>query len=98
MSAIHPCTCWRRTFDLPPRFRLGDQNMSVKGTAAYGMYPRNVPLLDVVSALNQAGFQNEDICMVLSPAHPVATGVGAGKMGGGEREESGSHAGMVCWF
>ena len=50
--------------------------MSVNGTAAYAVYPRNVALPDVVSALNQAGFQNEDICMVLSPAHPVATGVG----------------------
>jgi len=50
--------------------------MSVNGTAAYGIYPRNVALLDVVTRLNEAGFENQDICMVLSPAHPVATGVG----------------------
>jgi len=36
------------------------------------MYSRNVALPDVVGALNRAGFQNEDICMVLSPAHPDA--------------------------
>jgi hypothetical protein len=72
--------------------------MSVNGTAAYGMYPRNVPLLDVVSALNRAGFQNEDICMVLSPAHPVATGVGDAKIGGAGREESASIARMIGWF
>jgi hypothetical protein len=76
----------------------GDQTMSVNGTAAYGMYPRNVALLEVVSALNQAGFQNQDICMVLSPAHPVATGVGDAKIGGVGREESASNARMIGWF
>ena len=55
--------------------------MSVNGTAAYGIYPRNVPLLDVVTRLNEAGFENQDICMVLSPAHPVATGVGDAQIG-----------------
>src|ERR1700757_1900877 len=42
------------------------------GTAAYGMYSRNVALPEVVSALNRAGYHNENICMVLSPAHPDA--------------------------
>lgn len=42
------------------------------GTAAYGMYSRHVALPEVVCALNQAGFTNQDICMVLSPAHPDA--------------------------
>jgi len=46
--------------------------MTTTGTAAYGMYSRNVALPEVVCALNKAGFQNEDICMVLSPAHPDA--------------------------
>ncbi len=40
--------------------------------AAYGMFPENVGLRDVVSTLNKAGFGKKDICMVLSPAHPVA--------------------------
>ena len=72
--------------------------MSVNRTAAYGMYPRNVALPEVVSALNQAGFQNQDICMVLSPAHPVATGVGDAKIGGFAQEESASNARMIGWF
>lgn len=72
--------------------------MSVNRTAVYGMYPRNVRLPEVVSALNQAGFQNQDICMVLSPAHPVATGVGDAKIGGVAREESASNARMIGWF
>jgi len=44
--------------------------MRITGTAAYGMYSRHVALPGVVCALNQAGFTNQDICMVLSPAHP----------------------------
>jgi hypothetical protein len=72
--------------------------MSVNGTAAYGMYPRNVPLLEVVSALNEAGFENVDICIVLSPAHPVATVVGDAKIVGGAREESAVSARMIGWF
>lgn len=46
--------------------------MTSSGSAAYGMYSRNVALPEVVSALNRAGYQNENICMVLSPAHPDA--------------------------
>lgn len=44
--------------------------MITSGTAAYGMYSRHVALPDVVSELNSAGFTKQDICMVLSPAHP----------------------------
>lgn len=46
--------------------------MIANGTAAYGMYSRNIALPEVVCALNRAGFTNQDICMVLSPAHPDA--------------------------
>ena len=46
--------------------------MTTSGTAAYGVYSRDVALPEVVGALNQAGFNNENICMVLSPAHPDA--------------------------
>ena len=46
--------------------------MISSGTAAYGMYTRHVALPEVVSALNRAGYNNENICMVLSPAHPDA--------------------------
>jgi hypothetical protein len=72
--------------------------MSVNGTAAYGMYPRNVALPEVVYALNRAGFGNEDICMVLSPAHPVATVVRDAKILDAKLEESASSAQMIGWF
>jgi len=72
--------------------------MSVHGTAAYAMYPRNVALPEVVSALNQAGFENQDICMVLSPAHPVATAVGDSTFGEVAPEDSAISARMIAWF
>lgn len=72
--------------------------MSATGTAAYGMYPRNVALPEVVCALNRAGFENEDICMVLSPAHPVATVVSDARILDVEREASATSARMIGWF
>ena len=72
--------------------------MSATRTAAYGMYPRSVALPEVVCALNRAGFENEDICMVLSPAHPVATVVRDAKILNVEREESATSARMIGWF
>ena len=66
--------------------------------AAYGMYPRSVALPEVVYALNRAGFENEDICMVLSPAHPVATVVRDAKMLDAKPEENASGARMIGWF
>jgi hypothetical protein len=68
------------------------------GTAAYGMYPRTVALPEVVYALNRAGFGNEDICMVLSPAHPVASAVRDAKITDVERDESATSARMIGWF
>ena len=49
--------------------------MTGNGSAAYGMYSRGVALPEVIYALNRAGFENDDICMVLSPAHPAAESV-----------------------
>ena len=72
--------------------------MSPSRTAAYGMYPRNIALPEVVCTLNRAGFENEDICMVLSPAHPAATIVRDAKILDVEREESATSARMIGWF
>jgi len=72
--------------------------MRVNRTAAYAMYPRNVALPEVVSALNQAGFEKEDICMVLSPAHPVATAAGDATIGDVAREQSAISARVIGWF
>ena len=47
--------------------------MAVNTAAAYGIYSNDVGLTEIVLNLNQAGFENEDICMMLSPAHPIAS-------------------------
>jgi len=72
--------------------------MQALGAAAYGMYPRNVALPEIVYTLNRAGFENEDICIVLSPAHPVATVVRDARIGDGERDQSAVSARMIGWF
>jgi len=68
--------------------------MSSNVTAAYGMYPRHVALPEVVGALNQAGFDNADICMVLSPAHPDAAAVSDDA----EAKTSATSARTIGWF
>lgn len=70
--------------------------MPVSGTAAYAMYPRTAALPEIVYSLNRAGFGNEDICMVLSPAHPVATVVRDARIQ--NAEESAMGARLIGWF
>lgn len=72
--------------------------MNASGTAAYGMYARDIALPDVVFALNEAGFQNEDICMVLSPAHPDAAVVRDASALDVEATQSALGARMIGWF
>jgi hypothetical protein len=72
--------------------------MRVNRTAAYAMYPRTVALPEVVSALNEAGFEKEDICMVLSPAHPAATAAEDATIGDVARDQSAVSARMIGWF
>jgi hypothetical protein len=66
-------------------------------TAAYGMYSRNAALSEIVYSLNRAGFDKEDICMVLSPAHPVATAVCDATIRS-EKEERAMSARLIGWF
>ena len=72
--------------------------MSVNSAAAYGMYPQEVALHDVVHTLNQAGFENEDICMMLAPTHPIATIVREASILNTEREASAVTAGLIGWL
>lgn len=72
--------------------------MPANGTAAYGMYARNIALPQVVCALNQAGFGNEDICMVLSPAHPDAAILRDATLFSAEQSNCSSGARMIGWF
>lgn len=47
--------------------------MAVNAPAAYGLFSQEAALQEVVRALNQAGFRKEDICIMLSPKHPIAS-------------------------
>lgn len=94
----------RRFFVLPkdpdplPAMLASRSPMDRNRTAAYGMYPRNVALPEVAQALNRAGFENEDICMVLSPAHPDAAGVRDANFFGSEGSEDSPSARLIAWF
>lgn len=72
--------------------------MAVNASAAYGLYPQGVVLTDVVRNLNQAGFENEDICMMLSPAHPIASIVRDASLFNTEKETSAVTAGLIGWL
>src|SRR5579862_9997347 len=72
--------------------------MIANGTAAYGMYSRNIALPEVVYALNKAGFTNQDICMVLSPAHPDAAALHDASVFNSQENDATLTARMIGWF
>lgn len=71
--------------------------MTSSGSAAYGIYSRYVALPEVVSALNRAGYHKENICMVLSPAHPDAA-VFQATTDDVRGSDSATIARMIGWF
>src|ERR1700757_5206900 len=72
--------------------------MAVSAAAAYGLYSHDVALSDIVRNLNQAGFENEDICMMLSPAHPIASIVREPSLFNTEKETNAVTAGLIGWL
>jgi len=72
--------------------------MAVTTAAAYGIYSQDVVLTDIVRNLNQAGFENEDICMMLAPTHPIASVVRDASLFSSDRENSAASAGMIGWL
>jgi hypothetical protein len=74
------------------------ENPMALNTAAYGMYSQDVALNDVVHTLNQAGFDNEDICMMMSPTHPIAALVRDASLFNSERAADAATAGLIGWL
>lgn len=72
--------------------------MAVNAAAAYGIYPQDASLTDIVRDLNHAGFENEDICMMLSPAHPIASIVRDASVFNSETEANAATAGLIGWL
>ncbi|HEY6765425.1 MAG TPA: hypothetical protein VI386_11680 [Candidatus Sulfotelmatobacter sp.] len=66
--------------------------------AAYGIYSHSAVLNDVVLTLNQAGFLNEDICMMVSPNHPIAGAVRETGIHGCGRETQAGTAQLIGWL
>jgi hypothetical protein len=72
--------------------------MSAHIPAAYGLYPHDVALHEIVHTLNEAGFEKEDICMMLAPTHPISTVVREASFLNTEREASAVTAGLIGWL
>lgn len=72
--------------------------MAVKTAAAYGIYSQDIALTDIVRNLNQAGFENESICMMLSPGHPIASMVRDASLFNAEKEASAVTAALIGWL
>jgi hypothetical protein len=72
--------------------------MAVNSAAAYGIYSQDAALTEIVHTLNQAGFDNEDICMMLSPSHPIASVVRDASLFSSECDDGAATAGMIGWL
>jgi hypothetical protein len=72
--------------------------MATTTAAAYGIYSQDAVLTDIVRNLNQAGFENEDICMMLSPSHPIASIVREASLFATDQEDTDASAGMIGWL
>jgi hypothetical protein len=72
--------------------------MPLNAAAAYGIYSQEVGLTEIVRNLNQAGFDNEDICMLLSPAHPIASIVRDANLFNAERKATTVTATLIGWL
>jgi hypothetical protein len=66
--------------------------------AAYGVYPDAVEVAGVVRTLNTAGFENEHICLMLAPTHPIAGIVRDANLLNQEREASAVSAELIGWL
>jgi hypothetical protein len=72
--------------------------MSLNSAAAYGIYSHDAALTEIIRTLNEAGFNNEDICMMLSPSHPIASVVRDASLFSSERNDDVATAGMIGWL
>ena len=67
-------------------------------TAAYGLFRMEVRLDEVMTSLNSAGFESEDICVFLPPAHPIVEGMRNMKAAASEFEMEAGPERMVSWL
>ena len=66
--------------------------------AAYGMYGNDVVLHQVVRTLNQSGFDKQDMCIVVSPKHPIAALMRGAKVLTAQTEGGAITAKLIGWL
>jgi hypothetical protein len=67
-------------------------------SAAYGVYSCETELQQVMHTLNQSGFDKRDICMMVSPRHPIATCVREANILNAERKVGAVKEGFIGWL
>jgi hypothetical protein len=72
--------------------------MALNTPAAYGMYPNDTPVQHIVQTLNQSGFDNEQICLMVWPRHPIASVMRDANILNSEREASALSVEMIGWL
>jgi hypothetical protein len=72
--------------------------MTANPPAAYGMFSHDAELHQVVRTLSQSGFDKEDICMMVSPMHPIATFVREANVLNAERKEGAFAEEFMGWL
>jgi hypothetical protein len=72
--------------------------MEVNTPAAYGMYSNAVVLRELVRTLNQSGFEKEDICVMVSPEHPIAAVLREANILNAGREATAVTTGVMGWL
>jgi hypothetical protein len=72
--------------------------MTLNPPAAYGIYSYDAELSQVVHTLKQSGFDKANICMMVSPAHPIATFVREANILNAERREDAVAEEFMGWL
>lgn len=66
--------------------------------AAYGVFLDDVEVAEVVRILNRAGFDNENVCLMFAPTHPIAAIVREANILAQEREATTVAAAVISWL
>lgn len=89
-------SAWQENSYLMSNAEKGLSNENQAG--AYGVYPQDVRLEEVVGTLNDAGFRSEDLCVVLAPTHPIASIVRDAGLLTSEPGSDLAAVGMLAWL
>lgn len=72
--------------------------MEVNTPAAYGIYPDDVSLQQVVQTLNHSGFGNDQICLMVRPRHYIAAVMRDTNILNGGREANAIAVDLLGWL